>query len=245
MTSLAVWNDLPPMILRHCRLALASSEDVTTVFADDPEQYLTPRERQTWKAINDRNYRRDWFAGRMMVKKIFDSLKANPLEIPSESERFRQYEVVSRNADGRGIRPQLTVAGVASPRTISIAHAGGMVCVGVALLPGTMFGLDITPQNGVSSSVVRSYFTDSEKKLLGKTTEFFFPERLWCAKEAVYKALCTGEPFMPRLFQPIAQCEDYLVYGYRQQNEEKQALVFSGCRGSVAYAIAIVGVESS
>lgn len=229
----------PPWIADHCRLALCSSEEIRDRFTDTPEQYLTPHEKKTWEEIKNSEYRRDWFAGRMLVKELFDSLEADSVSAFSKHKRFRRYEIISRNVSRQSIRPRLIIDGIDSGRTISISHAGKMICAGIGLSPEARFGLDITPLEAVTSAVVRSFFSKHEKKMMIATPGRSFAEQLWCVKEATYKALCETEPFMPRLFQSTSQGEGFFICSYRYRNEEKQAHVFTGCCESVVYAIAM------
>jgi len=240
MTLFNSWDNMPPMIANHWRFALCSLDEVQTTFSGDPGQYLSSREGTTWAAIRDAKYRRDWLVGRLLVKELYDSLDAHLLPSSSKSERFQRYEIISRNTAGRGIRPQLNVDGIASERTISISHAGDMVFVGIGLSPRILFGLDLTPLNAVSPVVVRSFFSESEKQLIAECHNQCFAERLWCAKEASYKALCRTESFIPRLFRLASTGGDDFACTYRFRNEQRQSLVFTGQCKSVVFAIAVV-----
>jgi len=240
MTLLDSWDILPPMLANHCRIVLCSSDEVQSTFPGDPVQYLSPRERTTWAAIHDAKYRRDWFVGRMTVKKLYDALDADSCPLSSKCKRFQQYEIISRNTAGHGIRPELNVHGIASRRTISISHAGDMICAGIGLSPRIRFGLDVTPLNAVSPVVVRSFFSESEQRRIAESPDPHFAERSWCAKEASYKALGRSEAFMPRSFRLASPGGNFLVCTYRDRKERSRTFVFSGQCQSVAFAIAVV-----
>lgn len=157
---------------------------------------LTPAERQVWRSMTGADRRRiDWLLGRVAAKESLATylhdmynlhLKTADIEI-STDERGSPY------VTGDWL-PQMT-----QPIALTIAHAGG-VAVAVAgsvrndgRMPG--IGVDLEPVQRQDSSFADVAFTKQEQSLLadlGDPQVDKWPLRVWCAKEAVGKALGYG-----------------------------------------------------
>ena len=157
---------------------------------------LSRREREAWRSLTGPERRRQsWLLGRIAAKEAVISLLAahgGPSLAPAD------VEIV---ADARG-RP--TVQGrwlgqVDAAVIVSIAHTDGLaVAVAGFAEPGAGLGLgvDVEPIRRREQSFAQLAFTAEEQRLLAELEEAHEGEewalRLWCAKEAVGKAIGHG-----------------------------------------------------
>jgi phosphopantetheinyl transferase (holo-ACP synthase) len=221
-----------------CRFFLCEIAKAETRFSRDVSYYLTESEIDVWKNIRDNNYRRAWIAGRLMTKAVYESLKQNSPDLVShDSISFLSYEIISRNAANRGIRPYLLENGTRTSATLTITHSESMVGVGVAFSEHHQIGMDITPFDSVSPKVVKTFFTDEEKNLIVQFPNDHWAERIWCAKESAYKSLNHGEPFVPTRFNILSYENQRLNYQYSFENEIQQISINVGLVGKMVYAI--------
>lgn len=157
---------------------------------------LSRAERVIWRGMTGADRRRiDWLLGRVAAKEALAAyadavlglrLKIADIEI-STDERGNPYPA----GDWLGALRQ--------PVAVTIAHAGG-VAVAVAgpvrpdgAIPG--IGVDLEPVQRQDSSFAGVAFTSQEQRVLAEMEDAqsdIWPLRVWCAKEAVGKALGYG-----------------------------------------------------
>lgn len=168
---------------------------------------LTPRERKAWEARTGPNgRRRDWLLGRVAVKEAVISLLRDNFALslaPADIE-------IAANDKGRPFVEHSQAnwrlpAGISIQ--VSIAHSDGMVVAiaGVNEVPASPpstslgVGIDLEPLESEAESFADIAFTADEQRLLnalpvtlanGGTAGWSL--RLWCAKEALGKALGCG-----------------------------------------------------
>ncbi len=165
---------------------------------------LSPPEREEWmgrKAALPREIQ--WLLGRAAAK---DALRSHFRE--NADRWFAPAELMIQN-DGAG-RPLLRGAWQTDlPGTpeISISHTDGMVvAVAADLEAGARIGVDAEKIRTPSQDLLDGAFSEAELALLppgtsetpSQRSEWVF--RLWCAKEAVGKALGSGVSLDPRQF---------------------------------------------
>ena len=164
---------------------------------------LNPRERELWDGrIGPERRRRDWLLGRVAAKEAVISLMSDHFGLtlaPADVEIATDHEgrpYVVHSQETWGLPDDVSI-------NISIAHSDGMV-VSVAgvnsassVLPISTLGVgvDLEPKESEAENFSDIAFTADEQKLLD-TLENGELEcwslRLWCAKEALGKALGCG-----------------------------------------------------
>lgn len=154
---------------------------------------LTRSEREVWRAMTGPDRRRiDWLLGRVAAK---EALAAYLHATHDLNLKIADIEILS---DERG-SPYAIGDWSTEPIALTIAHAGG---VAVALagpvrpdgaMPG--IGVDLEPVQRQDSSFADVAFTAQEQSVLADLDDSLadkWPLRVWCAKEAVGKALGYG-----------------------------------------------------
>ncbi|MDR1491522.1 MAG: 4'-phosphopantetheinyl transferase superfamily protein [Planctomycetaceae bacterium] len=236
--------ELPENIHCPCRFFLCEIAAVENFFSHDVASYLADSEIAVWSNIRDVNYRRAWLAGRFLVKGIYESLRQNASEPVLNAPRlFPSYEIISRNASRRGIRPYLTVDKKPTPTAITITHSESMIGVGIALSETIRLGMDVASLETVSQKIVKTFFQKEERQMVYSFPDEHWAERLWCVKEAAYKALNDGEPFMPSRFNIASRDDRRLEYSYYFENKIQRTILMSRRVGDAVYAIGTNGVE--
>ncbi len=179
-------------------------------------QWLAESERAEAARIAHSARREQWLAGRWLAKRLV--LR----EVPKA--QLVDVQILARDERGRGVRPQIVLAGRPLERTLSISHSDLGVLVALATRQDWSVGIDLADlrsgdaadraaRDSESSAAAhpsvagfrRLWFTPSEQAWL--TAD---PERrtatLWALKEAVYKACNRGESWEPRQveIEPLA-----------------------------------------
>ncbi|MCB9152616.1 MAG: polyketide synthase dehydratase domain-containing protein [Caldilineae bacterium] len=157
---------------------------------------LTPAERLVWRGMTGADSRRiDWLLGRVAAK---EALATYLHDVYNRHLKAADIEI---STDERG-SPYVTgdwLPKMAQPIALTIAHTRG-VAVAVAgpvrndgRMPG--IGVDLEPVERQDSSFADVAFTREEQSVLADLEESqtdIWPLRVWCAKEAVGKALGYG-----------------------------------------------------
>jgi phosphopantetheinyl transferase len=88
---------------------------------------------------------------------------------------------------------------------VSLAHTENGAVAIAATVP---VGIDLEPIDRDARAILPSFATVEERELMDAVATDYFgetaPTRLWCAKEAVAKALGTGLQGRPRDFEALA-----------------------------------------
>jgi phosphopantetheinyl transferase len=155
---------------------------------DGDPSWLSPSEWPDYARLAPPT-QRSWLLGRVLAKQLVRSLLAPSAE-PSALSIF------SRNGLGRGTQPRVFLYGRALDCSLSIAHAGGVVLVGLGTGPQFSVGVDVTAPFQPTQGFLDLFVTPRERA--GVEAGSLNAARLWAVKEAAYKALNRGEPFEPR-----------------------------------------------
>ncbi len=158
---------------------------------------LNREERKAWKALTSVRRRIEWLMGRIAVKDAVRLLLRRHCGIalcPAD------IEIVADEHGRPGVRG-LWLEQVGRVPVVSLAHTGDMA-VAIASFAGDCegVGIDVERVGRVTAEVERAAFTLEELRLLdavGDTARREWSARLWCAKEAVSKALGRGMPEGP------------------------------------------------
>jgi phosphopantetheinyl transferase len=160
---------------------------------------LSRRERELWRALRTPEARRvEWLLGRVLAK---DALRATLQKRHGLRLSPADVEILP-DPEGRPVASGAWTRDLARVPMLSLSHAGG---VAVALVgdadAATGVGVDVERAGRMAEDAERLAFTTGEQALLtsmGAGGEDVWPLRLWCAKEAVAKALGLGLVGGPR-----------------------------------------------
>ena len=168
----------------------------------NPEEYLSPTEKEYIQQIRHPQVRQNWIVSRVLVKRLTESALAQ-----SQSDEFvySDYTVVSKNENNKGCQPIVTdKSGERLPYWYTISHVDGFVAAGIDC--NTPLGVDLCKVGAVAAVVERGFYTEREKNALANAAPEFRPilsSLIWAAKEAAYKLLSiqTLEPFVPARYE--------------------------------------------
>jgi phosphopantetheinyl transferase/acyl carrier protein len=176
--------------IQACRLdALPGDPDVVASLI------LSRGERAHWESMGAVEKRRhEWLLGRCAAKHAVQSLLERELDLRLPST---EIEIVP---DAYG-RPQVEYCGAgpwpaaASHAALSIAHSHGTAVALAVLDPGARVGIDLESLTRRRQDFEAIAFSPDERRLLTALPADLTQEwalRMWCAKEAVGKALGRG-----------------------------------------------------
>jgi phosphopantetheinyl transferase/acyl carrier protein len=176
--------------IQGCRLdALPGEPDVVA------NLILSPGEQDHWRSMRAVEKRRhEWLLGRCVAKQAVQSLLERNLAVHFPSA---ELEIVP---DPHG-RPQVQYCGAgpwpaaASQAAVSIAHSQGTAVALAVLDPGARVGIDLESLNHRRQDFEAIAFSPDERRLLATLPADLTQEwalRMWCAKEALGKALGRG-----------------------------------------------------
>jgi len=153
---------------------------------------LSRREREIWNgmdAVSKR--RRDWLLGRAVAKDAVRELVRRrfglglaPADVEILADENGRPEVRGAWATRLGVVP-----------AVSISHSNGVAVALCALAPDHLIGIDIESVSRRRPGFEKAAFTARERGIVASLSDAQRPEwylRLWCAKEAVGKALGRG-----------------------------------------------------
>jgi phosphopantetheinyl transferase len=162
--------------------------------------FLHARELAEYQALASAARRREFLAARAAAKdaaRLWLSRRHDTSELPHPSTM-----VIAHDAAGR---PYLEPGDYLDLPLLSIAHTDDCA---VALAADGPIGLDIEPATRDTRAILPSFATAEESALIDELADAYpdsvAPTRLWCAKEAVAKALGTGLQGRPKDFEALA-----------------------------------------
>jgi len=159
---------------------------------------LSQEERETWRELKGpAKHRIEWLLGRAAAK---DAVRLS-LRHRHGMELYPADIKIGSDEHGRPVAQGLWSEAVEDMPSLSLAHSGG-VAVAIAAASGSRVGVDIQHLGRTSLDEIEGLaFTSQERELLTSTEDTVRDEwslRLWCAKEAVAKALGRGMVGGPR-----------------------------------------------
>jgi phosphopantetheinyl transferase/acyl carrier protein len=154
------------------------------------DRILSAREREHWKSMRAvEKRRREWLLGRCAAKEAVRSLLERNLDLHLSPV---EIEIVP---DPYG-RPLVSYRSQCGPGpSLSIAHSEGTAVALAALDPETRVGIDLEALRHRREDYEAIAFSADERGLLATLPRELRQEwalRMWCAKEAVGKALGRG-----------------------------------------------------
>ena len=158
------------------------------------DRILSPAEREYWRSMRGVEKRRhEWLLGRSVAKEAVRSLLERNLDLhlsPEEIEIMPDPYGRPLVKCGAGPRPA-----AASQAALSIAHSHGTAVALAVLDPEARVGIDLESLTHRREDFETIAFSPDERSLLAALPRDLRREwalRMWCAKEAVGKALGRG-----------------------------------------------------
>lgn len=157
-----------------------------------PEADLTWLTGKRERAERDRltaGTRRDtWAAGRILCRRL---LRDCGLVSDSQADGL---QILSRNELGQSDRPTVFLHGVRHPVWLSISHSSRGALV--ALSTSVRVGVDLVDLQQLPKGSLWIWLTAEERAWIPRD-DFRQQATVWAIKEAVYKAVNTGDAFAP------------------------------------------------
>jgi phosphopantetheinyl transferase len=169
----------------------ARADELERARLEHAPEWLVAAELNRLAALRDPAVRQAWLAARVLAKQLILA------QASLSHYDATMIEIMSRDAQGRGRRPDVRVGGNATPWSLSISHTRAGVGAALCSVPGVSLGIDLVQDGPLGAGFLRTWFDAAEQKSIaaGDAAEL---HRLWAVKEAVYKAANQGEPFAPR-----------------------------------------------
>jgi len=168
--------------------------------------YLHSEEMPDYRQLAEHRHRqREWLMGRVTAKdaaRVWLRAARRPGRPPASSTFVIRYD-----AEGRPFVESTT--GFDPLPQISISHCAKAAVAVAGDLP---LGIDIEPASSSPLDLWGQFTTSSERQMFAEFFDAqpneFWATRLWCAKEAVGKAMGTGLGGRPRDFEATAASAD-------------------------------------
>ncbi len=196
-----------PVRANGCLERYARFDELCTTGELREHGWLSVAEQGEFAALSDENRREAWLCGRRLGKQLMREAYAEP------ATDLASIEILSRDADGRGMRPTVSIDREPVSACLSISHSTHGVLAAVTTRPGASVGVDLAIPGTVKPGFLRTWFTAAEQERLKGA-----PERVmtyWAIKEAVYKACHVGESFAPRKIEVFDSVEGRCWCYYR------------------------------
>jgi phosphopantetheinyl transferase (holo-ACP synthase) len=207
---------------------------------EDSRDWLTAAERTELDRLGHALRRRQWLAGRWLAKQLILRAAGNA--------SLADVQILTRDGEGPGVRPQIRLAGRRLPWSVSISHSEHGALAALVASDTLAVGVDLTvlrPDHATQfgPGFRRLWFTPGEQRWLAAD-----PQRriatLWAVKEAVYKACNTGEAWDPRQVEIVPTESDGFQCRYRGLPLAQLGLGLRDLDGHVAAVVQLPLVHS-
>lgn len=182
------------MLSRKMWVQYHSFENFSPAWESAPGDWLSEAEHRECERYRDDERLREWRAGRFAAKQLLSE------QLLPWSTDWRDVEILSRDAEGRAVRPVVRVHNQPMPWWVSISHSHRGVLVAVSVDPKVRIGVDLAEMEDLKPQSLVFWFTARERERLRKGNAKRSAV-CWAIKEAVYKAINTGESFVPKKFE--------------------------------------------
>jgi phosphopantetheinyl transferase len=156
----------------------------------DAEAWLGDSEREELSHWRHPQRRQAWLAARLLSKRLILEELLDIAPDPTE------IQILSRSANGKGVRPKVLWRGHLQPWSLSISHTDQAALVALCTLPLFSVGVDLVKLESWSSGFLTSWFSPAERARVQRTRPGLALE-IWGVKEVIYKACNSGEGFAP------------------------------------------------
>jgi phosphopantetheinyl transferase len=214
-----------------------SAIDTAVSAAESSCAWLGEKERSELARLHDAGRRRQWLAGRWLAKQLLCEAGC--------AGNLTEVEIVSRDAQGRGVRPRVLIRAGELSRSLSIAHTDRGALVVLAATSRLLVGADLAPcVIPADDGFCRLWFSSLERQWIDHDPA----KRLalmWALKEAIYKAVNAGESWNPRQIEIRPRGLENFDCSYRGRPLGGLAIEFQPCDGQLAAVVSLarVGLE--
>ncbi|QDU92553.1 4'-phosphopantetheinyl transferase family protein [Lignipirellula cremea] len=177
----------PLRVVRYC-----ASRRWTAGSLKPSAAWLAPGELRELELFRDPQRRQQWLQGRRLAKETLAALAG--------ATSLAQIEILTRDAQGRGLAPQVQVQGRPSRWRLTLSHSTRGVLAAVVDRDRWQVGADLTDAADRSEHFRQLWFTPAEQAWLNAAPTVRTAQ-LWSLKEAIYKACNQGEPWTPRAIE--------------------------------------------
>jgi len=207
----------------------------------DDDGWLSPAERDECAGWRNPIRRRDWRAGRWLLKAMIQS------ELSAQSDQteplpLSDIEILSRDALRRSVRPRACVAGRWLPWQLSLGHGDGVVCGVIAPAMDVHVGIDVVASDAPLNSADELWFTAVERQLMRSRPEIT-AQTLWAVKEAIYKSANCGEPFVPGEIEVQPLEDARFRWSCRGRSSSQGDMVHASRQGDWIVALALLSAK--
>lgn len=170
---------------------------------------LSPSEAGMAKTLRHPERRRQWITGRYAAKCLAIDCGLVSGVAPAE------MEIVSRDANGKGVPPAIHFNGRVVSARLSLSHTQCGVLAACASDRLSSIGVDLTDLSDCRPEALCRWFTEAELAAID-TGSLVDAATQWAVKEAVYKAACCDEPFAPRRVEAVRAGAEWRCRYYRK-----------------------------
>ena len=182
------------------------------------QEWLGTDERRELDRLSDCNRRKQWLAGRWASKTLLQRMTgiAKPANL----------QILTRDERGRGVRPGIFLNGCELPWTLSISHTESAVLIGLAPRSQYSIGVDLAKSSPRSEAFQQMWYTASERHWVtedsgNRAIVNWRATVIWTLKEAVYKAVHSGESWDPRQIEILPRQSSRFGCCYRGHTMSK------------------------
>lgn len=149
---------------------------------------LSDREKTIYHQYRIESKKLEFLAGRMLLKKLFSQ---GMIQSQDNQADFKAIEILRKDSG----KPYIQYGGkIVNTPEFSISHKDGAVAAAYA--PGKKIGLDIEKMSQKVLGVKSAFLSASEEQVIAKSgslrnNELLLLTRVWSAKEAIVKYLCS------------------------------------------------------
>jgi hypothetical protein len=199
--------------------AFAEIQEILERVQGHESDFLSQESLAYWQTIRAEKYRRQWLAGRICATNLWFQHQ-NEIPLPHSQ---REVTIVSRNPNGKGMKPTLFFRNISIDRELSISHLDEAVLTVLAKQSGHRMGCDLILPGSISVATSRTFFHDDEIVLNE-------PDKIWAVKETAYKALNNGEAFAPRRWNVSGSQNDPNIFlcSNGEKNAEVKTFLHNG-----------------
>ena len=173
----------------------ASIADCLDRLPVDVSVWLSAVERTELARLSHRGRRDQWLAGRWVAKQLVAG--------PIKPQALADLRIISRDGRRRGVKPELWLGSLKLDWSLSISHSDRGVLAALAASDEIWVGVDLAAEIPASESFDRAWFSPTERRWMAIDRRHR-ATTLWGVKEAVYKAVNTGDSWEPRDVEAIA-----------------------------------------
>ncbi|MDR2345887.1 MAG: hypothetical protein LBE18_07445 [Planctomycetaceae bacterium] len=167
-------------------------------------EFLHEKEQLFLRTVRAKNYRKSWFAGRLLAKSIRLQLERknsnNHKQKNLSNLNYNQICITSRDSSNRLMKPVMFIENKADESSFSISHIDSHAAVFFAKEKFLRIGCDLVEPNSITLNLQQRYYKQSEIESINSDQNQFMKfhnERIWGVKETAFKILGDNRTFKP------------------------------------------------